>query len=52
MTQEIQVLMQGAPAWMQELQGVLRGVGIRAELFSPQRNLVATLRAVKETALL
>lgn len=36
MSQEIQVLMQGEPAWMRELKGVLQDAGIRAELYSPQ----------------
>lgn len=36
MSQEIQVLMQGEPAWMRELKGVLHDAGIRAELYSPQ----------------
>ena len=28
--------MQGEPAWMRELKGVLHDAGIRAELYSPQ----------------
>ncbi len=36
MPEDIKILMQGAPGYMRELQGVLQRVGVRARLYTPK----------------